>query len=80
MYQVIEWFKSIFAKEIEDKESESQRQVEERIRVYKRLLSIRIANFESRYGYPLSTRQKIYLAKKLEERIKEMREDSKKKL
>ena len=78
MYQVIEWFKSLFA--TEDEESKANREVEERIRIYKRLLAIRIANFESKHGYPLSVRQKIYLAKKLEERIKQMREQAEKKI
>jgi len=78
VYQVIEWFKSLFA--TEDKEPKADREVEDRIRIYKRLLAIRISNFESRYGYPLSNRQKIYLAKKLEDRIRQMREESKKKL
>ena len=77
MYQVIEWFKSLFARE--DEESKSQRELEDRIRIFKRLLAIRISNFEHRYGHPLSVRQKIYLAKKLDERIALMRKEYQKK-
>jgi len=70
----VEWIKSLFN---EDKTKRAQRELERRIGVYKRLMAIRIANFEHRHGTTLSRRQKLYLIRKMDERIKEMRREHK---
>ena len=68
MYQ---WVKSLFTREPKKEEEYARQDLERRIRLYKRVVGIRLSAFEDRYG-KLSRRQRIYIVRKIEHRIKKM--------
>ena len=69
MYQ---WIKSLFAREPTSEEEEALKELENRIRVYKRVVAIRLSIFEDKHGR-LSRSQRNYIAMKIEKRISKMR-------
>jgi len=75
---VYQWIKSLFIREPKKEEDHALEELERRIRMYKRVVGIRLSVFEDKHGR-LSVKQRSYLARKIEKRIQQMREEHSKK-